>query len=107
MPTMRPWHFFVLLAFIQYDISTVGFCRHFIQHMPYGHWWHPYFFTIAPLIFTAVVFWRYKADQPYRWQLKGLCQHCGYDLRASKERCPECGNPINPETTNPSHSSKP
>ncbi len=40
------------------------------------------------LLITTLVYHRQKRP---RRKLLGLCVKCGYDLRASKDRCPECG----------------
>ena len=48
---------------------------------------------IPPLLFLALVLFLNAIPSLRRRKRKklGLCLKCGYDLRASKDRCPECG----------------
>ena len=48
---------------------------------------------------NAIQMWRrWKRRREQRqWQRQDRCTGCGYDLRASKGECPECGRPI-PQT---------
>jgi hypothetical protein len=49
------------------------------------HWFVLLTLAVPPLLLTVNLLRRPRRP--------GLCRHCGYDLRATPERCPECGTP--------------
>jgi hypothetical protein len=56
----------------------------------YGFFFAPYWFllllfSILPALALRRAIWTFRRRKP------DLCAKCGYDLRASPERCPECG----------------
>ncbi|HEV8604070.1 MAG TPA: hypothetical protein VGQ99_01815 [Tepidisphaeraceae bacterium] len=48
--------------------------------------------AIMPLLWLLSVYLQYRRHR----KPDGLCLSCGYDLRASTDICPECGQPVPP-----------
>ena len=53
-------------------------------------WFLMLIFALAPL-YRCLIAYRYARRAK---AMCGLCLHCGYDLRATPDRCPECGSPV-------------
>lgn len=53
----------------------------------------PFWFIILVSAIPPAYWLRLRLGQS-RCQRQGLCPSCSYDLRYSKDKCPECGSPI-------------
>lgn len=61
--------------------------------LDYRVWAVPYGFLLLGWgLFPAL--WLRAGHRAYRRRRLGQCLRCGYDLRESKDRCPECGEPV-------------
>jgi hypothetical protein len=59
----------------------------------------PYWFVCLAL--SLILFQWFRVQSRRKRLAKNRCLNCGYDLRASPERCPECGNAIAPPAIAP------
>jgi hypothetical protein len=71
------------------DFDHNDWCENTVIMVPY---WFVFALVLAPMLLTSVRSFR-------RRHRKGHCVKCNYDLRASTDRCPECGQPIPPKNS--------
>ncbi len=74
-------------------LNRLRFHQWLLQHLPY--------YYLPWIVFTLVLIGSRTVCRSVSQRIaraaerrrNGLCVHCGYDLRESRERCPECGVP--------------
>lgn len=64
-----------------------------LRVLPVESWVIPYWFPVV-LFVLPVIPSLLRLVRGWNRRRLGLCPTCGYDLRASKDKCPECGTVI-------------
>jgi hypothetical protein len=57
----------------------------------------PKMMVVGPVLALTIVRYDRRRLRGETWEENGLCRRCGYDLRATRDRCPECGTTRVPE----------
>ena len=94
-PSTGPWYYLgfnyrsASIQFLPLDTGPprVPPARYWMVRLPY---WLP---LLLALGVPARRLWAARSRRAARRREQGLCVTCGYDLRATKDRCPECGTP--------------
>ncbi|MGE5611596.1 MAG: hypothetical protein ACM359_20265 [Bacillota bacterium] len=69
----------------------------FTSYLSLPLWPFPLILAVIPTLHLSSLLYRRFRSRHRR--SRGLCPTCGYDLRASQDRCPECGTLIPANTT--------
>jgi hypothetical protein len=78
--TVRPWY-------------NQPSSYHYAHRVRFPYWW-----LFAVFVVTFII--RFRKRQKIRSRIaRGLCPTCGYDLRATPDRCPECGSAVPPRAS--------
>ena len=57
--------------------------------------------AVVALLSVLPALWALRSIRRRRRVSAGSCAVCGYDLRATPQRCPECGTPATPPKPQP------
>jgi hypothetical protein len=58
-------------------------------------------FALTMFLFYSAAAWlRHRRETVEYWEANGWCRSCGYDIRESKDVCPECGSVIEKDDEN-------
>jgi hypothetical protein len=91
LPDRWPWHGFVFEHRGFSDSPSLPPLHYWFVTIPY--WALVMMFVALPLVWTV------RRRREAATSRRGCCPTCGYDLRATPDRCPECGT--SPPVPNP------